>query len=147
MKNRGSIYHFISLGVLLISTPLILLCQTPNNQDCLGAIPVCRELYIQNNSYSGTGNYPNEINGASSCLTTGEVNDVWYRFNVTTSGVLSFTIIPNDPSDDYDWAVFNLSNNECDEIFFNPSLQISCNYEANTGNGGITGPNGGSNPQ
>ena len=63
----------------------------PNNQDCLGAIPVCQGIYVQNNSYIGTGNIPNEINPGNSCLLSGEKNDVWYVFTVQTSGILNFT--------------------------------------------------------
>ena len=111
--------------------------QNPNNQDCLGAIPVCQNIYTQNNSYNGQGNYPNEI--TSGCLDNGELNDVWYTVNVVSSGNLNFLVSPNNSDDDYDWAVYNLSNHECSEIN-SPGVLVSCNYSGTTGN---TGPNGG----
>lgn len=113
------------------------LAQAPTNQDCLGAISVCQDVYVQPNSFSGSGNYPGEINGPISCLGS-EVNSVWYTFNIQTSGDLSFTLTPNG-SDDYDWAVFNLTNNVCADIFTNPALEVSCNFY---GLPGPTGPNG-----
>ncbi len=130
--------------VLLFLMPLFVLSQTPTNQDCLGAIPVCQYTYTQSNSYSGTGNYTDEISTSGcpgSCLLSGEKNDVWYIFTVQTSGNLNFNITPNSSSDDYDWAVYNLTNANCDDIYSNPSLQVSCNYSATPG---TTGANGGS---
>lgn len=121
--------------------PQLLRSQVPNNQDCLAAIPICQNVYSTTISYSGEGNYPNEINSGSSCLLSGELNDVWYTFTVQQSGNLNFLITPNNSADDYDWAVYNLTNNNCSDIFTNPGLEVSCNFSATPG---TTGPNGGS---
>lgn len=115
--------------------------QNPTNQDCLDAIPICQNVYSTSVSYTGEGNFPNEINSNSSCLGSGELNDVWYTFTVQQSGTLNFLITPNNMNDDYDWSVYNLTNNNCSDIFTNPSLEVSCNYSATPG---TTGPNGGS---
>jgi hypothetical protein len=112
---------------------------SPNEQDCLGAIPICGDSYNTAVSYSGTGNIPFEINYGSSCLRTGEKNDVWYVFTVQQDGDLMFTISPHDSNDDYDWAVFNLTNASCSEIATDPSLEVSCNYSDDPGD---TGPDG-----
>lgn len=111
-------------------------------QDCVGSIPVCQNGYTQQNSYTGSGNEPNEINPNSSCLGGGELNSVWYTMTIQSDGLLNFSITPNDPTDDYDWAVFNLTDATCADIFDNPALEVVCNFAGNTGNGGITGPNG-----
>ncbi|OFX55436.1 MAG: hypothetical protein A2046_12515 [Bacteroidetes bacterium GWA2_30_7] len=111
-------------------------------QDCIGAIPVCQNYLCQENSFSGTGTITTEINSGPSCLNSGEKNDAWYTLTVSQSGNLGFTIIPNNNTDDYDWAVYNLTNNICSEIFDTSSLEVSCNYSANIGCNGLTGPNG-----
>ena len=111
----------------------------PTEQDCPGALPICDSIYYELNAYSGTGNIPNEITPAISCLASGEKNDVWYFFTVQTWGILNFSITPNVMSDDYDWAVYNLTNNTCSQIATNPALSVRCNY---SGVAGITGPNG-----
>ncbi len=116
--------------------------EMPNEQDCSGAIPVCSDTYIQSNSYSGTGNVPNEINSSASCLSSGEINSVWYVLQEQTTGDLSFTINPNSPTDDYDWAVFNITNTGCDQIYSNASLEISCNASGNAGSTGANGQSG-----
>lgn len=110
----------------------------PNTQDCLGSIKVCNNTYNQPNSYSGTGNVPNEIDSSNSCLGSGEKNDVWYTFTVVSSGNLNFTITPNQLTDDYDWAIYNLTNANCSDIFSNSSLMVSCNYSATSGITGTT---------
>lgn len=111
-------------------------------QDCIGAIPICQTQFYEENAYLGTGGISDEINSGTSCLDSGEKNDVWYVFTVQQSGVLSFLITPNTILDDYDWAVYNVTNSECSDIFDDPSLEISCNY---SGTFGLTGPNGDSN--
>jgi len=128
-------------------------CTTPTAptvQDCAGAIPLCFSTYSTTTSYSGQGNFPTEIPThlpyydnmcPGNCLLAGELNDVWYTFTVQTSGTVTFAITPNSSGDDYDWAVYNLTNAECADIYSNPSLQVSCNF---CGTAGVTGPNGGS---
>ncbi|MEO8150562.1 MAG: T9SS type A sorting domain-containing protein [Bacteroidia bacterium] len=113
--------------------------QTPTVQDCLGAIPIVSSIYYEANAYSGTGNYVHEIDPTLSCLQSGEKNDVWYRFTTVASGTWGFNLTPNNITDDYDWAVFDITGTSCAAIDTNPALQVSCNY---SGVPGVTGPNG-----
>lgn len=131
------------LTVLLLPTSS-LYSQTPTNQDCLGAIPVCDWTFSSTTSYQGSGNYPNEVNSSISCLGNGEQNSVWYTFTTQTAGDVNFTITPTIATNDYDWAVFNLTNAPCGDIFTNPALIVSCNFAPTPG---ATGPNGGAGPQ
>jgi len=110
------------------------------NQDCPNAIPICQNTYSTIVSYAGTGSIPNEINPSNSCLMSGERNDVWYTFTVNASGILNFLITPVNMGDDYDWAVYNLTNANCTDIYSNSAIMVSCNYSADPG---TTGPNGG----
>lgn len=113
-----------------------------NPQDCIGAIPVCSNTINNTISYLGSGNIPNEINSTSSCIGGGEVNSVWYAVTIQTAGDFGFLLTPQSPTD-YDWAVFNLSNATCADIFTNPALLVSCNFApVNT----ATGPNGNNAP-
>lgn len=118
---------------------------TAPEQDCPDAITICQDVYVQTQSYSGRGNQPNEINSGLSCLDGGEVNDVWYIFTAQNSGTLNFTITPLNPLDDYDWSVFNLSNATCSEIFYNPALEVACNFSAIPGPTGANGGTGATN--
>ncbi|PCJ82411.1 MAG: hypothetical protein COA57_13350 [Flavobacteriales bacterium] len=112
-------------------------------QDCEGAIPICDNFFYQDSAFSGEGAYPNEVTPIVSCLSSGEKNSAWYTFTVQASGQLCFTIIPNNPVDDYDWAVFHMTGGAtCDSIAVNSSLEVSCNFFSNGGCNGQTGPNG-----
>ena len=139
--------HYLRLSISFLSiflTSLSLYSQTlapfQPEQDCINAIPVCQNIYVQGNSYTGAGLDSTEI-GFTSCLLTQERNDVWYIFTVQISGNLCFTITPNDPTDDYDWAVYDLTTSSCNDIRSTPELEVSCNYSHNIGCNGLTGPN------
>ena len=136
MRN---ILRILQLSILctLLLYPAAMQAQQPE-QDCINAIPVCQNIYTQTNSYVGEGLNPNEINPAISCLGSGEENDVWYIFTVQTAGVVGFTITPLNITNDYDWAVYNLTNASCADIATDPTLEVSCNYSGTPGN---TGPN------
>lgn len=106
-------------------------CPIPSNtsqQDCNGAIPVCEEQYYQPFAYSG--NNGSNIVPAGSCLALGELNNSWYVFTAQSSGNLSFIITPNLSADDYDWAVYDISNSGCSGISSGASPEISCNFSA-----------------
>ena len=111
----------------------------PTIQDCFGAITVCQTTYIELLSPAGEGNYPNEIDATTSCLGSGENDGIWYSFTVQTSGTLCFSIIPAVLSNDYDWALFDLTTATCADIFSGVAPEVSCNFDANPG---ITGANG-----
>jgi hypothetical protein len=114
-------------------------------QNCATAISLCYNTYMSSpDAYSLQGN---EINSTTSCLRTGEINGVWYEFTASVNGVLNFTIIPNVSTDDYDWAVFDLTNASCTDIATNPALQVACNYSGTTAPNGQTGPNGSAGSQ
>ncbi|MFN4123559.1 MAG: hypothetical protein ACK4GL_09695, partial [Flavobacteriales bacterium] len=49
---------------LFLFLPYRFYAQVPTTSDCLGAFTVCNLTYEQSLSFSGTGNYPNEINNA-----------------------------------------------------------------------------------
>jgi len=128
--------------------PTLLLNAQQIEQDCLGAIPICDSIYIQQNSYFGSGNVLNEI-GPGTCLGAGELNAVWYKLITTSAGDLGFNIIPDTNTyPDYDWAVFDLTNAACNVLETNPEpFLVSCNFSGGTFPFAVTGANGGSNPQ
>jgi len=143
-------FAFFALAVTLISGPA--LAQIPTVQDCLGAIPVCQDTYFQPVVYGGTGAYPNEINAGQTCPRScmdGETNSIWYVISVKTGGLLRIAISPVVIDDDYDWAVYNLNDYECSDIYSNAVfMQESCNAAGGAGYHGTTGissPSGGTN--
>ncbi len=136
----------LTQSILLLYLGLMtsqIFAQVPTVGDCLGAIPVCQGYYFQPNTSTGVGNYPGEVSGAITCPYTcldGEANSTWYRFTVITSGMLRFTISPVTQSDDYDWAVYNLTNHRCEQIITHAhEMCVSCNSSGGSGLQGDTG--------
>lgn len=155
MNDRKKLFLLPFIALILLNLPVMpAFSQAPTAGDCLGAIPVCQDVYYEPNIFSGTGTYPNEIPNCSpsNCTTCcpnncldGEWNSAWYIFTVQTGGLLSFTIQPDVTSDDYDWAVFNLTDNRCEEIYsLVNSLQVSCNAAGISNTTGMSSLMGGS---
>lgn len=93
--------------------------------DCTGAITVCSDLYEETDAPVGTGSLWEVAPGT--CQTSGEFNSVWYSFTVQESGVLNFVLTPNNLDDDYDWSLYNISDNGCAGISSGASPEVSCN--------------------
>ncbi len=121
-----------------------LVAQTPTTQDCLGAIPVCDYIYEEDSTAAGYGNYFEIPNGGNGCPNNhcmdGEKNSRWYIFTVVESGDLRFQITPQTQTDDYDWAVFNLTQYKCQDIYSHADwVMSSCNAAGGPGYQGTTG--------
>ena len=107
------------------------------SQDCIGAIPVCQDTYDYNDGFIGAGSNPDEI-PPGSCLFSGELNSVWFVINVETDGDLGFLISPDDIDDDYDFAVYDITDNGCEGIPTGASQELSCNFSISAGVTGAT---------
>ncbi|MFP3832340.1 T9SS type B sorting domain-containing protein [Chryseobacterium sp. SIMBA_028] len=119
---------------------ILLITQTIYSQsDCVSAIPICGNSNI---SYtpSGVGNIVEILRENGGCLGSNEKYSVWYTFTVSTPGTLAFTIKPNDPGDDYDFAIYGPTANGCaslqdaNHVFVQP---IRCNYDGAKGDTGL----------
>ena len=89
----------------------------------------------------GYGNYTDEIDPSITCVSV-EENSIWYTFTAETDGILNFVITPDTLEDDYDWALFDLTNANCEDIFSDTTLMVSCNAAGGSGCHGPTGATG-----
>ncbi len=122
-------------------------CPVPGIQDCAGAQPLCLGIYTQDQSFEGEGEILYEFSTTNTCFGQAsggppgevEVNSAWYTFTVPGNGDLNFTLTPNDPTNDYDWAVFDITgpDHSCETLHEDGA--VSCNW---SGSSGPTGPNG-----
>jgi gliding motility-associated-like protein len=140
--NRN--FLLFMLSILSVSQ---VTAQTPQPGDCLGAYTVCAISYNQPLSFQGQGAYLNEVNGFTSCVTSGERNNAWYLVTVQTPGTFGFNIIPNCDNADYDWALYDLTNASCADIATDATLEVGCNFSGSTFPTSVTGMNNGLNPQ
>ncbi len=109
---------------------------TGPEQDCAGALPLADTAFIQPNVYRGAG----RVNEAGSSCLGMERNSVWYKLTVRANGRLGFVIEPNNPQDDFDWAVYRMpSNASCADIASGAVMAVSCNFSSTPGRTGATG--------
>jgi gliding motility-associated-like protein len=111
-------------------------------QNCPNGIPVCHNVYTQAVSYSGFGTIQELNNANQGCLGSGvgsgEINSVWYIITIVSPGYLAFSLTPNPINNDYDWALWDITNNGCSQIYNyvtntpQPYLPVRCNASANT---------------
>lgn len=74
------------------------------NQDCNTANQLCSDASLSGAS-NGVGSVTDLNATNQDCLST-EHQSNWYFMVVTTAGVLQFSIVPSNGSDDYDFAVW-----------------------------------------
>jgi gliding motility-associated-like protein len=126
----------ISLPLPAQVTPYILPPNQPE-QDACGALPLCGGVFATPYSYQGQGKtleLPNTPCGS------GEMNSMWLKVTVSTGGLMAFAITPKDPEDDYDFAVLNVTNIDCNNI--GPGNVVRCNFNNNlpgSNPGGVVG--------
>ncbi len=79
-------------------------------QDCITGSVLCDKSPFGIELIEGAGNDPDEA--GNSCLGFAGVNSeqqsTWYRWTAANNGSLSFTITPNNPSDDLDFVLYRL---------------------------------------
>ncbi|MFB0939335.1 MAG: hypothetical protein QMB29_10420, partial [Urechidicola sp.] len=89
--------------------------QEPN--DCVNAIAICGDIDF---AYTPTGPGVDDFssNPNPGCLTSDPVESqsVWLKLTIDTGGLLAFTFTPNNGTDDYDWAVYDMNNSSCNSL-------------------------------
>ena len=102
-------------------------------EDCYGGTTVCGASTINSNP-TGTGLKPDINLHTRGCLSDDERQGTWFNFSPSAAGTLEFTIVPTNPANDYDFAVWGPS----------PSLSCPptttpyrCSYSGLTGNTGL----------
>lgn len=125
-----------------VPIPSILYAQLlpPNQpeQDACNALMICGNTFTSPYGYQGTGLVYDLSN--TPCA-GGEANAMWLRLEITSPGILVFTIAPLTVTDDYDMAVLNITSTGCTGL--TSSQVVRCNYNTNlpTFNNGIIGLN------
>ncbi len=132
--------------VLIFFSPIVF---SQNIADCIDAVAVCETTAI-NYEVIGIGDVNDLPINESGCLGDGgagtgiESNSIWFRFKAARNGQLGFNIIPDNPNDDWDFAVYG-PDVRCDDLgdpvgWTGPGDCGISNYNAgNPNDGGQTG--------
>ncbi|RYZ55663.1 MAG: gliding motility-associated C-terminal domain-containing protein [Sphingobacteriales bacterium] len=103
-------------------------------QDACSPILLCGYSFTSPYSYQGIGSVNDLINTPCS---GGEGNSMWIRLNVDVAGTIVFTLAPLNLTDDYDFAVLNVTNVPCTGL--TSSNVIRCNFNNNQPGSNVNG--------
>jgi len=125
---------FVTILCLLLAAPVLKAqnCTAPG-QNPSTAFPVCGTSTFTQSSVPLCGGKTIPANG---CSQVTDVNPFWYKFTCFQSGTLGFKITPHTPTEDYDWQLFDVTNQNPNNVYTNPALTIAFNW---SGEGGETG--------
>ncbi len=112
------------------------LCTTPG-QTPVTAVLVCgtESFYASTPVYCGTIPIPVPCPGG---FTYYNKNPNFFRMNCFASGTLGFVITPDNPTSDYSWQLFDITNTNPNEVFTNTSLFVACNWSSEPGETGAS---------
>lgn len=117
-----------------------------SGQDCPTAAILCNtNSFSQGSSTAGagaiSGNASNENLSALGCLAADERQSQWYKFTVSSTGTAQFIVDPNTNTNDYDWAIYNITTSACaltpGGSAAGGASQVACNFSGCPGNTGI----------
>ncbi len=135
--------HIVLLGFCLLWQSVF---SQQSQQDCYRALSICDPTYSTNVVYPGVGLVA-DVPLNATCIPTGEQNSSWFQFNVISSGSFTFQLVPNNANDDYDYILYNLTNDSCPSIESNALAPARCNFSSTPGSTGLqTGASGTNTP-
>lgn len=122
-----------------VSAQTTLLPPNQPEQDACNALILCGNSFTTPYSYQGTGQVLDiDHTPCANYIGGGEVNSMWLQLNVNTAGIIVFTISPISVTDDYDFAVLDITNTPCDSL--DPDVNvIRCNYNNNNPGSNVNG--------
>jgi gliding motility-associated-like protein len=60
-------------------------------------------------------------------------NPFWYKFTCFVAGTLSFVITPNQPDEDYDWQLYDVTGHNPDDVYTDTTLVVTGNWAGTYG--------------
>jgi gliding motility-associated-like protein len=112
--------YYIRVGARIGQTGTFQLCINNFNEvptpsgDCEPGVILCDKSPFTVPQLTGVGMNPNEIDDAicagGTCPGFNESGSTWYKWTCDQPGSLTFTLTPQNPSDDLDFVVYELPN-------------------------------------
>lgn len=117
-----------------LNTSAQLLPTNQLEQNACDALVLCGNTFTSPYSYQGYGTV---MDLATTPCSGGEANSMWIRLNVNTAGSIVFTLTPLVATDDYDFAIVNITGKTCST--FTAADVIRCNYNNNSPGSNVNG--------
>lgn len=115
----------------LAAQPCTTLGQTPST-----AFPVCGTKVFDQSTVPACRNNNLLVPGCNGGADYGDRNPFYYKFTCYQSGSLGFLITPNNPGDDYDWQLYDITGRNPNDIYTDRTLVVTGNW---SGSFGLTG--------
>jgi gliding motility-associated-like protein len=71
-------------------------------------------------------------------VTHQNANPFWFRMGCFIGGTLGFIISPDNPNDNYDWQLFDITTHNPDDVFTESGLFVACNWCPDPGETGAS---------
>ena len=92
--------------------------------------PVCGALVFSQTSLPACTGPDLPPSGCTDAVSS--ASSIWYSIHIYNSGTLGFLITPNNPADDYDWQLMDITNRQPADVY-TTNLRVSLNLSAATG--------------
>jgi gliding motility-associated-like protein len=125
------------LAFTSFSTQAQLLPPDQPEQDACNALQICGN-FASPYSYQGNGTI---LDLPTTDCGDGEANSVWFKLVVNTGGIIVFTITPFTSTDDYDFAIVDITNGNCNSLSISDVIRCNFNNNSPVFNGGVLGLN------
>lgn len=129
---------WIILGLLFVQEALYAqtgcttIGQTPGT-----AFPVCGSSVFKQTSVDTCTNSELPVPSCSGDQADyADKNPYWYKFTCFKAGTLDFLIKPNNPGDDYDWELYDVTGHDPVDVYSDPSLIVAGNWSGTFGSTG-----------
>ena len=118
----------------------VLLAQTCDSlgQKPSTAFPVCGVDTFTQNTVPICTNHNMPVPGCDFTGPYTDKNPFWYTFTCFSPGTLEFLITPNDPGDDYDWQLFDITGHNPEDVYVDTSLFVVGNWAGTYGKTGAS---------
>jgi gliding motility-associated-like protein len=132
MKRIGMLIVLVCFMPAIYGQPCTATGQTPTS-----AILVCGSgIYLQHPvSPCGSITIPTPC---TDNITHQDKSATWFRFACYSSGNIGFIITPNEPSDNYDWQLFDMTNRNPSDVLWDNRLFLACNWSIGQGDTGAS---------
>ncbi len=101
------------------------------------AIPVCGTTAFVQDSVSICDGLPIPV-PCFDLITYADKNPFWYKFHCFQTGQLGFLVVPNNPGDDYDWMLFDVTGKNPNLVYSDTSCIVAYNWSGMAGNTGTS---------
>ncbi len=130
------ILYFISF--LLCSSQVFAQCATAG-QSPETALPVCTKTVFHQKKVPACVNNTIPVpTCVSDRVSYQDESPFWYKFTCFKGGKLVFLIKPDNPTDDYDWELFDITGKDPKDVYTQSSLVVGGNWSGEKGNTGAT---------